>query len=122
MTLRQREPREKDPGHLKRVRELPCICCGTDTGVDAAHVRMTGPDKFNAGVGQKPHDCYVLPLCRSCHIMQHHFGEKEFWGIVGINPIVVSRSLYRLSHDHDAMYSLVSVLQRANEQTLEIPF
>ena len=119
--LRQRQPREKDPGHLKRIRALPCICCGAGN-VDAAHVRMTGPDKWNAGVGQKPHDCYVLPLCRECHQEQHHLGEKRFWGDLGIDPIVVSRQLYRLSHDHDAMYSLVWVLQRANEKTLEIPF
>lgn len=65
----------RDNKHLSFVRTLPCcVCLRTDT-VQAAHIRK-GTD---GGIGLKPSDCYVVPLCYECHSRQHSKGEITFW-------------------------------------------
>src|SRR5262245_12083296 len=87
--LRQREPRQENAQHLRDMRALPCLICNDDSGCDPAHIRYTAPGKFNAG-GQKPHDWFVVPLCRKHHDEQHRkHGEREWWRKKGINPLPI---------------------------------
>lgn len=60
--------------HLEFIRSLSCCVCGS-IPCDAAHIRKgTG-----GGMGMKPGDDCVIPLCRSCHMGQHRTGEVSFW-------------------------------------------
>jgi len=106
-----REPRERDEAHLDAIRQCPCIRCGIDPAGEAAHLRLTAPGKPNAGIGSKPHDRYVLPLCREDHDEQHRIGEVKFWKDVGIDPLVMAERLYRVSPNTEAMRSLVWAAQ-----------
>ena len=76
MTLRQRQPRMKDPTYLKSFDGEACIACGARDGtVVGAHIRF----QSGSGMGAKPDDSLVLPLCYRCHVTQHEVGEFEFW-------------------------------------------
>lgn len=96
MNLRQRQPREEDPAYLAYVRTLPCLICRRP-GSDPAHLR-TGArqyDKPHTGMGEKPSDCWVLPLCRTHHDDQHRNNEIEWWGRQGFpDPFAVAVALY----------------------------
>ena len=67
--------------HLKYVSEHPCTICGRED-VQAAHIRYTG-----SGIGLKPCDSFVVPLCIEHHQEQHTMNEKMFWLLYKINPI-----------------------------------
>ena len=77
MGVRQ-EPRIRCPAHLAWVRGHECavhderVCFGK---IEAAHVRMN----TDGGMGVKPSDCYVVPLCARHHREQHQVGEHNFW-------------------------------------------
>ncbi len=82
--------------HLAFVRELPCLACRWDgEGIQAAHVR-SGTD---GGMGMKPSDRYVVPLCAAHHARQHQVGELTFWGDLGIDPLNVALRLWTISGD-----------------------
>lgn len=61
--------------HLSWVSTQPCIVSGCwASQCDAAHVRRgTG-----GGMGLKPGDQWVIPLCRVHHREQHQIGEAAF--------------------------------------------
>ncbi len=102
MTVRQRQPRMKDEKHLKFVRQLPCVVCGNDIETEAAHVRAADPSigKLNSGIGAKPDDCFVLPLCGEHHRSQHKYGDEiEWWQIMRVDPIKVALRLYSVTGD-----------------------
>lgn len=103
--MSQRNPRIKNETHLKRIRRLPCVYCGDDSSMsdrEAAHVRCSDPTigKDNAGVGQKPHDKFALPLCTKCHRMQHEIGEEKFWR--GADPVKLALAIYAADTDEEA--------------------
>src|SRR6266705_4199571 len=81
--------------HLAFVRQLPCVACGKAAPSHAAHVR-TGTD---SGVGMKPADRYVVPLCTACHEKQHRIGELAFWSALRIDPLNVALRLWTVSAD-----------------------
>lgn len=100
----QKNPRIESSSHLGYIRQLPCLCCGKDTGVDAAHIRYS-----DLGVGKpftgrmKPDDCWTVPLCRKCHDAQHAMpgGEREFWKHRNAkDPLRIALALHRVSGDH----------------------
>lgn len=67
----------RSEAHKAFVRSLPCAarnehCAGP---IEAAHVRM-GSD---GGMGMKPGDDNIVPLCRGHHETQHRQGEYPFW-------------------------------------------
>lgn len=99
MTLRQREPRRHDAAHLIYVRQQPCCVCLKPAPSEAAHLRMRRPDidKDN-GLGEKPHDQFVTPLCPRCHrdgpLAQHHIGEDEFWLMAALDPWAIAARLW----------------------------
>ena len=105
-----REPsRIECPGHRKWVRGFGCAmsiqgdCSGR---IEAAHVRM-GTD---GGMGVKPSDCYVVPLCAYHHRRQHQIGEEIFW--LGRDPVRLA--LYFWNH-HDNTHRLA--YERKKERT-----
>lgn len=65
----------RDKAHLKFVRSLPCIKC-FQAPSQACHLRYGS----NAGMGQKPSDSKVTPMCASHHFQQHQMPENEFHG------------------------------------------
>lgn len=114
----QRTPREKKPGHLALVRQLPCLGCGWDQGCDAAHLRVSAPGKPITGISRKPDDRWTNPLCHTCHMKQHSMGERDFWKRLKIDPFVMAETLYRLSPDLEAMRQ--HVLKVINRYTGEV--
>lgn len=106
-SLRQREPREADPGYLKKIRQLPCCICGRPA--EAAHLRMGSLEhgKRQTGKGERPSDRWALPLCPHHHRLgeqsQHHIGEERFWREQRIDPVRLAADLYELRDDLDAM-------------------
>ena len=95
MNVRQRHPRIEDPAHLAYVRTLPCRICGRP-GSDPAHIRSAALDhgKEHTGMGEKPDDCWVLPLCRHHHTEQHAANEMDWWASYGIDPHTEAVALY----------------------------
>ena len=96
MTLRQRQPRERDNKHLAYVRSLPCcICGGIDT--EAAHIRTASlaHDKAHTGMQEKPSDKWAVPLCNRHHREQHTMNEMDFWKCYGKDPFLIAMTLRR---------------------------
>ena len=81
--------------HLAFIRQLPCVACGKAAPSEAAHVR-SGAD---GATGMKPSDRYSVPLCSSCHELQHQFGELTFWSTLRIDPLNVAFRLWTVSGD-----------------------
>jgi hypothetical protein len=98
---------DSDPVYLAQIRMLPCLGCN-DEPSEAAHVRMqSGLHNKHGGMGKKPHDKYAVPLCPDCHREQHRIGERAFWSIVGINPLLLAERLYAARGDLVKMRSIV---------------
>ena len=51
----------------------------------------------NGGLGMKPGDRYVVPLCTACHSKQHRIGELSFWSALRIDPLNVALRLWTVS-------------------------
>lgn len=97
MTLRQRQPRERDNKHLDYIRSLPCCICGDNTSTEAAHIRTAniGLGKDDGGWG-RPSDKWTLPLCGRHHREQHDFGnELKWWASKGKDPFMLAMRLHR---------------------------
>lgn len=95
--MNQRQPRIEDAAHLAFVRTLPCLVCGRPGPNDPAHIRAAAPHygKRYTGMGEKPDDKWVLPLCRSHHDAQHRESELGWWAGMGIpDPFAVAVALY----------------------------
>lgn len=109
--LRQRRPRQKDEKHLSFIRRLPCVLCGGHS--EAAHIRYGDPrhDKRPTGAGERPSDCYVLPLCPAHHRLtneaQHESGERAWWAGHGIDPIPLALALHGASGDVEAGEAII---------------
>jgi hypothetical protein len=86
-----RQPRKRDEKYLAWIRTLPCVICG-DPRSEAAHLRIASinDDKRETGMGEKPSDRWVLPLCRLHHSRQHSMNEAEFWASYGIDPFALA--------------------------------
>ncbi len=110
--MMQRRPREHDEKHLAFVRQLPCVVCGDDTTTEAAHIRMRDRriGKVESGIGAKPDDCFVVPLCGRHHREQHGMNERQFWKKHVRDPIVIGLRLHSLSGDHAAACRVLDVL------------
>ena len=113
---KKKRPREKNDGHLKFIRSLPCVICGTHKGVEAAHLRMGSLTygKPATPMGVKPNDQWSTPLCDGHHRTlpdaQHNVGEEQFWKAHGIDPFRIALSLWQASGDDDAA---IAILERA---------
>lgn len=97
--------RHKSNGHLNFIRSCPCVICKDDTTTEAAHVRFgySPIAKPITGMGIKPDDCYVVPLCGRHHREQHQGDEKQFWIRYGVMPSEVIQMALAL-HAHTGDY------------------
>ena len=81
----KRSSRWRSQGHLNFVRSFHCSINGCqDMPIECAHVRLGS----GAGMGQKPDDWRVVPLCREHHSQQHTVGEQTFWKGVDIEALI----------------------------------
>lgn len=74
----KRASRWRSQAHSSFVRGYACAMCDSTANIEAAHVRMGS----GAGMGQKPDDWRMVPLCGGpdgCHAAQHRLGEETFW-------------------------------------------
>jgi hypothetical protein len=102
---------DSDPDYLKLVRQCPCLHCGMEPS-EPAHVRMASAAFGKAsGLGKKPADKWVLPLCSDDHRLarhaQHNRGEHLFWDEIGINPLICAERLYAQRGDLVAMRAVI---------------
>lgn len=112
-----RVKRERDEGHLEAVRQCPCLACLTDPAGEAAHLRFGDLErgKQSPGIGRKPADKHVLPLCHTCHMDQHANGELSWWRSHGIDdPLRVAAALYELSPNVEALRAAVFACHAVN--------
>lgn len=105
---RRKRPREKDGGHLNFIRSLPCVVTGRRP-VEAAHVRYgdLAYGKPDTGKGEKPDDCWTVPLYWEEHARQHRGNERDYWKTVGIDPLRVALALYRATGDEEMGLGIV---------------
>lgn len=114
---RQKRPRQKVDGHLKFLRQLPCVipdCKSRD--IHAAHIRAANPrlGKRETGLQEKPSDAWCLPVCAEHHAEQHSGSELEFWARHGIDCFTLALALWRVSGDEEAA---LLIIQETREQT-----
>ena len=81
--------------HQKFVASFRCVVCGKDTQVQCCHIRSI-PKVGNVGKGIRD-DKYCIPMCFTCHNLQHQIGELEFFEKFNINPILISMKLSIIS-------------------------
>ena len=81
--------------HQKFVASFPCVVCGNDTQVQCCHIRSI-PKVGNVGKGIRD-DRFCIPMCFTCHNLQHQIGELKFFYKFNINPIAVSLKLAIIS-------------------------
>ncbi len=119
---RKKQPRRKEGSHLEFIRSLPCLICGADWDIHAAHLRAGSLEygKRETGAGEKPDDSWTLPLCAEHHVFgpdaQHRSYEVEWWKRHGIDPFVTALALYRASRidDRDAALLVIEMARTAN--------
>lgn len=112
----QRNPRQKDNGHLDYIRGLPCLLCNDNTSTECAHVRYADPTvgKPISGLGNKPDDAYTIPLCNRHHREQTNFGnERQWWAITGVDPVKVALALYACTGDQERGERVTSFVSEA---------
>lgn len=103
----------RDVSYLAMVRQLPCLKCGMEPS-ESAHVRFSSAAfGKSSGMQRKPKDSETVPLCAGCHRLdrdaQHNRSEREFWDVIGINPLMVAQRLYAVRGDLVAMRAVVMV-------------
>ena len=94
--IRQREPRRTNDKYLRAVSLLPSIISGR-YGVQVCHIRYADEryGKRQTGMGEKPDDMWVLPMCPQEHAKQHMQNERVFWSNLGIDATAEAFELYR---------------------------
>jgi hypothetical protein len=111
----------KDDAYLAMVRQCPCLDCAQDPAGEACHLRMSSATHGKkGGMGKKPDDKWVLPLCREHHERQHKIGERQFWYELGINPFLAAKRLYAKRGDLVAMRAVVyhTIAERESRQQI----
>lgn len=110
MKAHWRRKREKSSKYLDFIRSLPCVLCGDNVSVEAAHIRFADAraDKRQTGMGEKPDDVWTLPLCGRHHRVQHEMNERAFWFAKDVDPIFIALALYRVDGNHEAAERIIS--------------
>lgn len=88
--------RLRSPRHLAWIRTRPCVIAGWHFCVgrtQAAHIR-TGTD---GGMGIKPSDKWVVPLCAMAHKEQHTIGEPAFEARYSVDLKELAARYWKLS-------------------------
>lgn len=104
-----RRPRQKNEQHLDFIRSLPCVGCRDNTSTEAAHIRFARPalGKRYVGKSEKPDDIWTIPLCGSCHRLQHLVGESAYWTMKDRDPIPVALALWAHTGQHEVGEEIV---------------
>ena len=106
MTPKRYKPRpgkaavqRRSEAHKQWVRGHECVVPGCALrGCEAAHVRLgTGAEQDGGGLGMKPADRWVIPLCTVHHRQQHRIGERTFAKWYGIDMKAIAEDLARRS-------------------------
>lgn len=96
--------RLSSPTHLKRVRLLPCLVCGSPN--TEAHHLLRGVVR---GMGRRADDSKVIPLCSRHHRDLHQDGNETVYlakrGI--LNPVRIADELFEASPDLEAMEEIL---------------
>ena len=79
------------PKHLAYVRTFPCAECGDINEIQAHHLTII---KGGGGMSRKTDDCWVVPLCASCHYYLHWFGEQPYWTERKLEPKIYAALLW----------------------------
>jgi hypothetical protein len=103
---RSKRPRQEMREHLNFIRGLRCLVCPSRNWlkIQAAHIRTPSPayGKRSTGLGEKPSDTFVLPLCVNHHAEQHQGSELAFWARYGIaDPFAVALALFAATGDDE---------------------
>lgn len=95
--------REQSKKHRTFIAGLPCLICRNNIETEAAHVRHVDRrfEKPLTGMGIKPDDCWVVPLCGRHHREQHAGSERAFWERHAIDPLAIARELWSASGDQE---------------------
>lgn len=103
-----KKQRQKEDGHLRFLRSLPCIVTG-QRPVEAAHIRYGDirRGKYETGAGEKPHDMWALPLHPDEHRKQHAMSERDYWTLAGIDPLAVAALLWMHTGDADTCEQII---------------
>jgi hypothetical protein len=117
---------DRDPAYLALVRGCPCLKCGMDPppNNEAAHIRQpSGLDNKRSAMGKLPPDRWTLSLCAGCHREDsdalHRIGEKPFFLLLGIRPILLCKKLYRQRGDLVAMRAVIYTAIAARESCFQ---
>lgn len=83
-----KSPRIADQKYLRSMKDRPCAACGAEDGtVVGAHMRW---HEFS-GMGRKPDDALVVPLCFECHADQEANPGPEWWAQNVLKPMLRQR-------------------------------
>lgn len=97
----KRSSRWRNKAHENHVKSHECVSCTSQADIEGAHVRIGS----HTGLGQKPHDWLMVPLCVRCHrtaaLSQHNDGEVSFWTKLGKDPFAIIEDLIRTSPKRD---------------------
>lgn len=93
----KRSSRWRSKAHENHVKSHECVACTSEADIEGAHVRIGS----HTGLGQKPHDWLMVPLCARCHrtagLSQHNDGELSFWRKLGKDPFAIIEALIKTS-------------------------
>ena len=101
--VRTKEVEKREfPQHRRFVRKRVCAVYGASSEPcsfrsECAHVRAGLPEGEQAGVSQKPHDAFTVPLCSYHHREQHRIGEPAFERKYGVRLLNTALALARIS-------------------------
>ena len=77
-----RSKRVRAKAYIKTLQGKPCLVCKQEA--EAHHVRFAEP----SAMGMKVGDNWCVPLCHTCHMQLHAFGdERTWWDLQGIDPL-----------------------------------
>lgn len=106
----RRRPRDESSKHLIWIRTLPSVVSG-GLPVEAAHIRFgsMAHGKRETGVGEKPDDCWTVPLLAAEHRAQHaHGDERAWWASIGhTSPLDIALRLWAASGDDERGKAIV---------------
>lgn len=93
-----REPQREFPAHTAWIRGHCCTVPGCEARkIEAHHVRKGVPADEAGGTGIKPHDKWLVPLCRDHHQEAHDLGADTFDAKHGITLLDVAKEGQRTS-------------------------
>lgn len=83
----QKQGKWKSPKYRKWISEQPCLRCSNSGPCDPHH---EDHGFYNSGMGTKPSDTQLVPLCFQCHrIDRANIGPEEFWGDIDYKKAIV---------------------------------